>query len=78
MGLFRSAKRVISFQKTFKLLMTASIVTLFLKLSVLDEIVVPLKYFVATAGPNIIANQLSIFKYFSLQECPLVSPRLSK
>ena len=78
MRLFRAVRRVISIRKTFKFLVTVSVVSLLMNLSLVDEVMLPLKHYVATAGPNLIANQLSMFKYFSVEECPLVSPRLSK
>ena len=78
MRLFRAVRRVISIRKTFKFLVTVSVVSLLMNLSLVDEVMLPLKHYVAAAGPNLIANQLSMFKYFSVEECPLVSPRLSK
>ena len=79
MRLFRAVRRVISIRKTFKFLVTVSVVSLLMNLSLVDEVMLPLKHYVAAAaGPNFIANQLSMFKYFSVEECPLVSPRLSK
>ena len=79
MRLFGAARRVISIRKTVKFLVTVSVVSiirLLMNLSIVDEVILPLKHYVA--GTNLIANRLGIFKYFSVEECPLVSPRLSK